>query len=758
MVYADIILPLPLEGVFTYSVPDGMTAVVMPGMRVVVPFGRSKKYIGVVLRTHGEKPSFDVKDILSLPDPHPIVTGLQLRLWQWIADYYMSPLGDVFKAALPGGLKDEDGYRPKTERCVTLPEKMRSGQSLHVALNMLVHTRARKQRELFECFLAMSRWDEACSGGSRDSVTELTCEELLNEAHATTTALNALVTRGFLTIYEREVGRVGNGGEPHPENMKTLGDAQRKAFEEIQDTFRTKNVTLLHGVTSSGKTEIYIHLIDKTLREGGQVLYLLPEIALTVQIMKRLRNVFGDRMGIYHSKYSDAERVEIWKRQLSDNPYGVILGARSALFLPFSNLRLVIVDEEHETSFKQQDPAPRYHARSAAIMLASMCGAKVLLGSATPSAESYSNALTGKYGLVSIMTRYKNIQLPEIQVVDVKDLRRRKMMNGPFSPALLAAVREALADGRQAILFHNRRGFAPMTECHVCGWVPHCDKCDVSLTLHKSLGRLTCHYCGSVFYVPDRCPCCGSTDLRARGYGTENIEDRVRDIFPEARISRMDLDTTRTRNAYERIIGEFSSGHTNLLIGTQMVSKGLDFGNVAVVGILDADTMLNNPDFRAYEHAFMMMSQVAGRAGRKGSRGKVILQTRNPELPVIGEVVRNDFKTFYKELFEERRMFRYPPFSHIVCVYLRHRDARVADDAAADMARLLRAALGDRVLGPDRPSVARVKTMSIRKILIKLENGISLPRVRECLRSQQSVLMQNRRYATLETYYDVDPL
>ena len=758
MVYADIILPLPLEGVFTYSVPDGMTAAVMPGMRVVVPFGRRKKYIGVVLRTHGEKPSFDVKDILSLPDPHPIVTGLQLRLWQWIADYYMSPLGDVFKAALPGGLKDEDGYRPKTERCVTLPEKMRSGQSLHVALNMLVQTRARKQRELFECFLAMSRWDEACSGGSRDSVTELTCEELLNEAHATTTALNALVTRGFLTIYEREVGRVGNGGEPHPENMKTLGDAQRKAFEEIQDTFRTKNVTLLHGVTSSGKTEIYIHLIDKTLREGGQVLYLLPEIALTVQIMKRLRNVFGDRMGIYHSKYSDAERVEIWKRQLSDNPYGVILGARSALFLPFSNLRLVIVDEEHETSFKQQDPAPRYHARSAAIMLASMCGAKVLLGSATPSAESYSNALTGKYGLVSIMTRYKNIQLPEIQVVDVKDLRRRKMMNGPFSPALLAAVREALADGRQAILFHNRRGFAPMTECHVCGWVPHCDKCDVSLTLHKSLGRLTCHYCGSVFYVPDRCPCCGSTDLRARGYGTENIEDRVRDIFPEARISRMDLDTTRTRNAYERIIGEFSSGHTNLLIGTQMVSKGLDFGNVAVVGILDADTMLNNPDFRAYEHAFMMMSQVAGRAGRKGSRGKVILQTRNPELPVIGEVVRNDFKTFYKELFEERRMFRYPPFSHIVCVYLRHRDARVADDAAADMARLLRAALGDRVLGPDRPSVARVKTMSIRKILIKLENGISLPRVRECLRSQQSVLMQNRRYATLETYYDVDPL
>ena len=758
MVYADIILPLPLEGVFTYSVPDDMASAVKPGMRVVVPLGRSKKYMGVVLKVHDVKPEFEVKDILSLSDTRPSVTALQLRLWQWIADYYMSPLGDVFKAALPAGLKGEDNYRPKTERCVTLPEKMRSGQSLHVVLNLLTQTRARKQKELFEQYLSLSHWDEACSGGSRDDVAELTCEELLNEAHSTTTTLRALISRGFLTIYEREVGRIGHGGDAHPENMKTLGEAQQRAYDEIQETFKTKNVTLLHGVTSSGKTEIYIHLIDKTLREGRQVLYLLPEIALTVQIMKRLRNVFGDRLGIYHSKYSDAERVEIWNRQLSDNPYGVILGARSALFLPFSNLGLVIVDEEHETSFKQQDPAPRYHARSAAIVLASICGAKVLLGSATPSAESYNNALTGKYGLVSIMTRYKNIQLPEIQVVDVKDLRRRKMMNGPFSPVLLKAVREALADGRQAILFHNRRGFAPMIECHVCGWVPHCDKCDVSLTLHKSLDRLTCHYCGSVYYVPAKCPCCGSTELRSRGYGTENIEDRIREIFPEARVSRMDLDTTRTRNAYERIISEFSSGHTNLLIGTQMVSKGLDFGNVSVVGILDADTMLNNPDFRAYEHAFMMMAQVAGRAGRKNGRGKVILQTRNPELPVIGEVVRNDYKTFYKELFEERRMFHYPPFYHLVCVYLRHRNAQVADDAAADMARLLRGMLGERVLGPDRPSVARVKTMSIRKIIIKLEAGISLPRVRECLRAQLALLMQNKRYATLETYYDVDPL
>ncbi len=470
----------------------------------------------------------------------------------------------------------------------------------------------------------------------------------MNESHCTAAVVKALIDRGILFTYELEIGRLNTNGESHLELIKPLSLAQQDAYNGILMQMMKKDVVLLHGVTSSGKTEIYIHLIRKAIEEHKQVLYLLPEIALTVQIMERLHRVFGDRLGIYHSKYSDAERVEIWQKQLSDHPYDVILGARSAVFLPFKNLGLVIIDEEHETSFKQQDPAPRYHARSAAIVLAKMYGAKTLLGTATPSMESYYNAQQGKYGLVELKTRYKGIQLPEIQVVDVKDLRHRKMMSGPFSPQLLAAVREALKNGQQAILFQNRRGFAPMVECKVCGWVPKCKNCDVSLTLHKSINLLTCHYCGYTYPVPTECPNCGSTEIMGRGFGTEKIEDQIAEIFPEAKIARMDLDTTRTRNAYERLIADFSEGRTNLLIGTQMVSKGLDFDKVSVVGILNADSMLNYPDFRAYEHAFMMMAQVSGRAGRKGKRGLVILQTKNPTLPVIGQVVHNDYEGLYQ--------------------------------------------------------------------------------------------------------------
>ncbi|MBR6493676.1 MAG: primosomal protein N', partial [Prevotella sp.] len=529
---------------------------------------------------------------------------------------------------------------------------------------------------------------------------------------------------------------------------------QQTAFEQIQKQFESKRVVLLRGVTSSGKTEIYIHLIQKALDEGRQVLYLLPEIALTVQMMERLRRVFGNRLGIYHSKYSDAERVEIWQKQLSEQPYDVILGARSAVFLPFQRLGLVIVDEEHETSFKQQDPAPRYHARSVAVML----GAKVLLGTATPSMESYYNAQTGKFGLVELSTRYQGIELPEIQVVDVKDLRRRKMMTGPFSPQLLAAMRTALDEKKQVILFQNRRGFAPMVECNTCGWVPKCKNCDVALTLHKTTNTLTCHYCGHTYPVPTQCPACEGRDLRGRGYGTEKIEDQIRDIFPEARVARMDLDTTRSRNAYERLIGDFASGRTNVLIGTQMISKGLDFDRVAVVGILDADSMLNNPDFRAYEHAFMMMSQVSGRAGRKGKRGLVLLQTKNKELPVIQQVTNNDWQHFYADLIEERRDFRYPPFHHLVYIYLRHRHENVVDSAAILMASLLRQSFGSRILGPDKPGISKVKTLHIRKIVLKLENGIDLRRVREYLRRAQTKILQDKRNAALQVFFDVDPL
>ena len=511
-------------------------------------------------------------------------------------------------------------------------------------------------------------------------------------------------------------------------------------------------------MTSSGKTELYIHLIEQAIKEGKQVLYLLPEIALTVQITNRLKAVFGQRLGIYHSKYSDAERVEIWNKQLSAAPYDIVIGARSAVFLPFQRLGLVIVDEEHETSFKQQEPAPRYHARSAAIILANQYGAKTLLGTATPSMESYNNAISGKYGLVRLATRYQDIQLPQIEVVDVKDLRRRKIMKGLFSPQLLQAIDETLAAGNQVILFQNRRGFAPMLTCKDCGWVPKCANCDVSLTYHKQLNQLTCHYCGFTYTVPTHCPECGSEQLITQGYGTEKIEDAIQKLFPQAKIARMDLDTTRTKNAYERLISDFSQGKTNILIGTQMISKGLDFDHVQVVGILDADTMLNYPDFRAYEHAFTMMAQVSGRAGRKGRQGRVILQTKMPDLPLIRQVVAHDFNHFSHDLLEERALFHYPPFYQLVYVFLKHNKNEVVETAAVEMGSRLKQLFGTRVLGPDKPAVARVKTMHIRKIVIKLERSLDPKKVREALRWVQKQMMQDKHYAALHIYYDVDPL
>ena len=703
MTYADIILPLPLEGYFTYCVPDTMAPRLQPGCRVRVPLGKAKTYTGLVAALHDQVPAGlktgkeGVKSIVEMMDPGPVLLPQQLRLWQWIADYYLSPIGDVYKAALPSGLKAEDDYRPKTETYVVLADDFRSAQALRAAQAMLQRAPAQQ--------------------------------------------------------------KVLRGGMPHPEHIKPLSEAQADAYNQILVQQMSKDITLLHGVTSSGKTEIYIHLIQRALDEGRQVLYLLPEIALTVQMMQRLRRVFGDRLGIYHSRYSDAERVEIWKRQLSDHPYDVILGARSALFLPFQRLGLVIVDEEHEQSFKQMDPAPRYHARSAAIILAKFCGAKVLLGTATPSSESYWNAQTGKYGYVRLDKRYQDMALPAVEVVDVKDLRRRKMMTGHFSPRLLAAIRAALASGKQAILFQNRRGFAPRVECHVCGWTPKCPHCDVSLTYHKTMGLLTCHYCGYVLRVPTVCPNCESHDIRGRGFGTERVEDELQALVPEAKIARMDLDTTRTKNAYERIINSFAQGKTNVLVGTQMVTKGLDFDHVGVVGILYADAMLNIPDFRAYEQAFAMLSQVSGRAGRKGDQqGLVILQTSQPDSPVIQQVVRHDYRAFYDQLFEERRLFCYPPFTHLTYIYLKHRQERTVESASMEMGSRLRQIFGDRVLGPDKPSVARVKTLHIRKLMLKLELGIDLRRVRQCLREVQSAMLRAKTYGALQIYYDVDPL
>ncbi len=743
MNYADLILPLPLQGTFTYAVPAS-----------------------IVARLHDERPQgYEVKSVAQLMDSEPIITPQQLQLWQWIADYYLAPIGDVYKAALPAGLKAEDGYRPKTETYIRLTPAYQNEAALHVALNVLA--RAPKQLEAFVEYLALSGWDQMDGGRMMGEVGEITREELLNASHASATTLQLLEKRGMLETYEVEVGRLNHGGDYHPELIKPLNSAQQTAYNSILMSMMKRPVTLLHGVTSSGKTEIYIHLIQQALERKEQVLYLLPEIALTVQMMQRLQRVFGNRLGIYHSKYSDAERVEIWKKQLSKNPYDVILGARSAVFLPFQKLGLVIVDEEHETSYKQQDPAPRYHARSAAIMLAKMSNenahsslnpCKVLLGTATPSLESYHNAKTGKYGLVELKERYQGIELPEIQVVDIADLQHRKMMAGPFSPLLLNKVREALERGEQAILFQNRRGFAPMIECKQCGWVPHCQHCDVSLTYHRQMNQLTCHYCGYTYRVPTECPCCGSTELHTRGFGTEKIEEQVREVFPEAHVARMDLDTTRTRNAYERIIMDFGAGRTNILIGTQMISKGLDFDKVSVVGILNADSMLNYPDFRAYEHAFMMMAQVSGRAGRKGKRGLVILQTKSKEVPVIQQVVRNDYLALYKDLIAERQAFHYPPYYHLVYVYLKHRYDDVVNTASIELGSRLRQWFSGRVLGPDKPAVAKVKSQNIRKLVLKLENGIDMKKVREYLLMAQSQMMADKRYNSLQIYYDVDPL
>ena len=520
-------------------------------------------------------------------------------------------------------------------------------------------------------------------------------------------------------------------------------------------SFKEKNVCLLHGVTSSGKTEIYIHLIQQVLKAGKQVLYLLPEIALTTQITERLKRVFGNRLGIYHSKFPDAERVEIWQKQLKSEPYDIIVGVRSSIFLPFQNLGLVIVDEEHENTYKQQDPAPRYHARNAAIMLASLYKAKTLLGTATPSVESYYNALQGKYGLVELTERYKDIQLPEIQVVDIKELMRKKIMKTPFSPQLLDEMRKALEQKEQVILFQNRRGFAPMIECKTCGWVPKCKNCDVSLTYHKGLNQLTCHYCGATYPVPRSCPACGEVELKNRGF--EKIEDDIQLVFPEAKIARMDLDTTRTRTAYERIISDFQEGKTDILIGTQMVSKGLDFDHVSVVGILDADTMLTFPDFRAHERAFQLMAQVAGRAGRKNKRGLVVLQTRSIDLPVIRQVVENDYRELYNEQLQDRQKYHYPPFHRLIYVYLKHRKEDILNSAAEIMASQLQTGLGERVLGPVKPPVGRIQMLFIKKIMIKVEQNASMNKVCEYLQAVQRSIIEDERFHSLLVYYDVDP-
>lgn len=818
--FADVILPLPLYKYFTYRVPDDMQSLLQSGSRVVVSFGRKKYYTAIVAFLHDNEPKeYETKGIVSLLDERPILRRPQLQFWEWIAEYYLCSVGEVYKAALPSGLKLEsetyvvlnpdfeedpdnrlrerellllatlrnkdkmsvqelekesglknilpvlrsllekdavfvsehlrENYRPRTEAYVRICCTPGDEEALHRAFDAV--RSAKKQETLLIAYLDLSRFMR------KGQLREVSRKELLERADVTPAVLAALVKKGLFEVYKKEISRFAPT-TVQVQELPVLTDAQMQAFNEIHKTFASHQVSLLHGVTSSGKTEIYIRLIDGVLRSGRQVLYLVPEIALTTQLTTRLQRVFGDRLSIYHSKFSDNERVEIWNSLLNDRSPRVVLGVRSSIFLPFSDLGLVIVDEEHESSYKQYDPAPRYHARNAAIVLASLHGAKTLLGSATPAIESYYNAQQGKYGYVRLTTRYEGLELPEIVTADLKELRRKRRMTGNFSPELLKLATPALERGEQVILFQNRRGFAPMVECKSCAWVPKCRHCDVSLTYHKRYNQMVCHYCGAVYEVPHICPACNEPSIEVRGFGTERIEEDVEHIYPDYKVARMDLDTTRSRNAYEQIIDEFAQRKSRILIGTQMVTKGLDFDHVSVVGILSADTMMNYPDFRAHERAFQMMAQVAGRAGRKHHKGTVVLQTSNPSHPLIQQVIRHDYEAMYRTQIAERQQFCYPPFFRLIYIYLKHRDEGLLNDLSVRYASLLRNVFGSRVLGPDNPPVARVQSLYIRKIVLKVEVTASMSKVKELLRRVYENMLADERFKSLVLYYDVDPM
>ena len=787
------------------------------GMRVVVPV-RNKFYTAIVERLHDEKPDFEVKPIASVVDEQPTVLQSQLQFWKWIADYYQCPIGDVYKAAVPSELKLEseslvspvldadvssltpnelrvyeafgssvsidiknlakksgvanalavvrsllskgvveiterivEGYKPKKEIYVSLSPAMNTEDDVTKAFESLKS--AKKQSELLSCFLTSTK------AFSDDALTEIQRRELLPDA-SYSAPLKALVDKGYLISYPKVMSRLYTSDDETQAHHE-FNEDQARAFDDIKELFKAKDTVLLHGVTASGKTEVYIHLIEDVVKSGRQVLVLLPEIVLTEQITTRLRRVFGDRLGVYHSKFPDAERVEIWNKQLSSSPYQVILGARSSIFLPFQKLGLVIVDEEHEGSYKQVDPSPRYNARNSAIVLSIMHKCKTLLGSATPSLESFNNAKTGRFGLVSMNKRYSDVPLPAIEIVDMKDERHRKKNNGIFSSVLLAAIRKALAERTQVILFQNRRGYSPFLQCPDCGYIPKCNNCDVSLTVHKAFRALTCHYCGYTENLPAVCPKCGSSNISNMGFGTERIEDELSQIFPEAKIARMDLDTTRTRNAYVKIISSFEAGAVDILIGTQMVSKGLDFKNVSLVGVLNADNLLSYPDFRASEKAFQMLTQVsgrAGRAGRAGKQGRVVLQTSTADSEVIRQVIHNDYQAMFSSQMRERQAFKYPPFFRLIYVEIRHRDQNVANAAADYMAKAVRAVFEWRVLGPDNPPVPRIQNKYIRRIVLKIEATSSNVKAKALLRSVSEQMLSYDRFKTVQISLDVDPV
>lgn len=775
--YAELILPVPLVRTFSYRLPDGMTERAMVGMRVMVPFGKSHQYMGIILSITPHQPEgVEVKDVLELLDDQPIVRHPQVPLWQWISQYYLCPIGDVMKAALPSQLKPEEGKEGTVRE--DFKAKMRTFVNIHPGLSLRDTDedkgqlekafdslkRSPQQTALFMKLLDMSH---ALQKESPDPVPQ---DELLKAAGTTTQILNELKKKGLLTTFEQPVSRLDTGDAAHlklqTEAAFPLTEMQKVAYRNICLQLKDHPVCLLHGVTSSGKTEIYIHLMQEVIGQGRQVLMMVPEIALTTQLCMRLRRVFGRQLMVYHSKLSDTERVEIWKAMLafSNKPDEagprIILGVRSSVFLPFAQLGLVIVDEEHEPSYKQQDPAPRYNGRDVAIVLAQKHGAKVVLGSATPSLESYYLAHQGRYGLVELTERHAGVSMPRISLISLREARKDQTMQGPFSPTLLNAVGRSLNNGQQAILFQNRRGFSAQIECAACGWVPRCPRCDVSLSYHKHSRMLQCHYCGYQQQWPSECPQCHQHKFTEVGFGTERIEETLSRLLPIAKTSRMDTDTTTSRRSYERIIQDFEQKKYNVLIGTQMVSKGLDFSGVETVGILSADAMMNQPDFRAHERAFQLMEQVAGRAGRRaGQEGEVLIQCSDPRMPLLNQVRHHDYKAMAETQLADRQKYGYPPFTRLIMIYLKGRYEDRTRRLAEGYAAVLRQTFGQRVLGPEAPPVSRVKNFYIQQILLKVERQANTSQVRQLLMQIEEYERQNvQEYKQIMFYYDVDPM
>ena len=817
--YVNVLLPLSLADNYTYSVPPELESEVCFGKRVIVQFGARRVYTALIYKVHDQKPDrVEPKDIQSIMDNEPIVTEQQMKIWEWIAHYYQCTLGEVFKAALPSGMKlesqttirltenweAEHTLKPKEEELLDLlgrdhkalniedlGKELSLKNALPVVKNLLDMGAVEVSEELQQKYKAKSESLIELDPQYRDQeklhsvfdglknapaqmkvlmtylsesnflnptlVKEITKKELIEKSGCTANVIKSMLDKKIFVINQKEVSRNQYKEALRTQASHTLNQEQQAAYQEIAAQFAQKQTVLLHGVTSSGKTEIYIHLIQEVIKTGKQALFLLPEIALTTQITTRMRKVFGSQMCVYHSKFSDNERVEVWKDMLKGERCQVILGVRSSLFLPFRHLGLVIVDEEHETSYKQYDPAPRYNARDCAMVLAQIHQAKVLLGSATPSIETYFNAKSGKYGLVELNKRYEGLELPEIKIADIKEAYRKKEMVKNFTPELLQEMSKAFEKKEQVILFQNRRGFSPYIQCKSCGYIPKCDYCDVSLTYHKYANLLTCHYCGSTYPMPEICPACGNPTLETKGFGTEKIEEEVKELFPDVKVARMDMDVAKSRKKFEQIIGDFEEGKTDVLVGTQMISKGLDFERVHLVGVLNADSMLTFPDFRASERAYQLMAQVSGRAGRKGGQGVVVIQTSTPNDSIIQQVQANDYKGMFQQQLAEREKFHYPPFFRLTTLYLKGKDKDMVEHAAADLANELRAIFESRVYGPDKPVITRIQNMEIRKIVLKIERGANLEQMKKLTQKAINHTIVVGNYKSVFIYTDVDP-